>query len=174
MAFCATQSRTIEPSVTAGSAESLPSRHAKWLNEDVAYIIDETERAAFLRLRNDEERDEFVEQFWLRRDPTPNTKTNEFREEHYHRISYANEHFASMRPGWQTDRGYIFIVYGPPDEIESHPRKNDGIHSGGPSPQFTSEVWLYRHIDGIGENATVTFIDRTDSGNWRVSPGTGK
>ena len=172
--FGANQSKSIEPSATARAAEILPSRYAKWLNEDVIYIIDDAERTVFLRLRNNEERDKFVEQFWSRRDPTPNTKTNEFRDEHYRRIGYANEHFASARPGWQTDRGHIFIVYGPPDEIESRPRKRGEVHSSGPSPQFTAEVWRYRHIDGIGENATVTFIDRTDSGNWRVSPGTGK
>ena len=154
-------------------AQILPSPYAKWLNEDVVYVIDNEEYTAFLKLTTDEERDKFIEQFWLRRDPTPDTQRNEFKEEHYRRISYANEHFASARRGWQTDRGHVYIVYGPPDEIESHRRKRDGVHSSGPPPRFASEVWLYRHIDGVGEHVKVTFIDRTGAGDWCLAPGPG-
>ena len=85
------------------------------------YIITDEERQAFKRLTTDEEREQFIEQFWLRRDPTPDTAENEFKEEHYRRIAYANEHYASGIPGWKTDRGRIYITFGPPDEIESHP-----------------------------------------------------
>ena len=101
--------------------KELETPYRKWLNEDVAYIITDEERTAFKRLQTDEEREQFIEQFWLRRDPTPDTVENEFKEEHYRRIAYANEHFASGIPGWKTDRGRIYITYGPPDEIESHP-----------------------------------------------------
>jgi GWxTD domain-containing protein len=139
------------------------SRYSKWLNEDVAYIINDTERAAFLRLKTDEERDKFVEQFWLRRDPTPGTSRNKFKEEHYRRIAYANAHFASAIPGWKTDRGHMYIVYGPPDEMEDHPLGN-----GKP---YAIEVWLYHHIDGIGDNLTVTFIRSTGDNDFRLAPG---
>ena len=101
--------------------KELETPYKKWLNEDVVYIITDEERAAFKRLQTDEEREQFIEQFWLRRDPTPDTVENEFKEEHYRRIAYANEHYASGIPGWKTDRGRIYIMYGPPDEIESHP-----------------------------------------------------
>src|SRR2546428_10857619 len=101
--------------------QEVSSSYKKWLNEDVAYIITDEERAAFKQLSNDEERDNFIEAFWQRRDPTPDTVENEFKEEHYRRIAYANEHFAAGIPGWKSDRGRIYIVYGPADEIESHP-----------------------------------------------------
>jgi GWxTD domain-containing protein len=101
--------------------EELKSTYSKWPVQDVAYIITDEERSAFNGLNNDEEREQFIEEFWRRRDPTPETAENEFKEEHYRRIAYANEHFASGIPGWKTDRGRIYITFGPPDEIESHP-----------------------------------------------------
>ena len=101
--------------------KELESPYKKWLQEDVAYIITDEERTAFKRLNTDEEKEQFIEQFWLRRDPTPDTVENEFKEEHYRRIAYSNDHYASGIPGWKTDRGRIYIMYGPPDEIESHP-----------------------------------------------------
>src|SRR6201985_3465389 len=101
--------------------KELEPAYKTWLNEDVAYIITDEERQAFFALSNDEERDQFIEQFWLRRDPTPDTVENEYKEEHYRRIAYANEHFAAGIPGWKTDRGRMYITFGPPDEIESHP-----------------------------------------------------
>src|SRR5579864_5897835 len=101
--------------------KELETPYKKWLNEEVVYIITDEERKAFGRLQTDEERQQFIEQFWLRRDPTPDTEENEYREEHYRRIAYANEHYASGIPGWKADRGRIYIMYGPPDEIESHP-----------------------------------------------------
>src|SRR6266446_7039709 len=101
--------------------KELETPYKKWLNEDVTYIITDEEKTAWKRLSTDEEREQFIEQFWLRRDPTPDTLENEFKEEHYRRIAYANEHYASGIPGWKADRGRIYITYGPPDEIESHP-----------------------------------------------------
>ncbi|MFN7998693.1 MAG: GWxTD domain-containing protein [Bryobacteraceae bacterium] len=149
-------------------AQAGSSQWARWLNQEVVYIIADEERAAFEGLRTDEERAKFIEQFWLRRDPTPGTPQNEFKEEHYRRIGYAAQHFrtASGRPGGQTDRGHMYIVYGPPDEIESHP-------AGGKSP-YASEVWLYRHVEGIGDTVFITFIDRTGRGDYRLAPGNGQ
>jgi GWxTD domain-containing protein len=95
--------------------------YKKWLDEDVRYIITDEEKTAFKQLSNDEERDNFIEAFWARRDPTPDTVENEYKEEHYARIAYANEHFAAGIPGWKSDRGRIYIMYGKPDEIDSHP-----------------------------------------------------
>jgi GWxTD domain-containing protein len=134
------------------------SAFQKWLNEDVAYIITLDERRVFLALRTDEERDQFIERFWARRDPTPDTAENEFKEEHYRRIAYANEHFASSVPGWRTDRGRIYIVYGPPDEIDDH--------RGASLPR---QAWLYRHIEGLGVGVVVEFTDRGRTGDFRMT-----
>jgi GWxTD domain-containing protein len=141
------------------------SPYVRWLNQDVVYIIDDAERAAFQRLTTDEERDKFIEQFWLRRDPTPGAAENEFKKEHYRRIAYANERFRtpSGMPGWRTDRGYMYIVYGPPDEIESHPKGTQTSHG--------FEIWTYRHLEGIGNNVSITFIDRTGRGDYHLAPG---
>src|SRR6266849_10293643 len=128
--------------------KELETPYKKWLNEDVTYIITDEERTAWKRLSTDEEREQFIEQFWLRRDPTPDTLENEFKEEHYRRIAYANEHFASGKQGWRTDRGHMYIVFGPPDEIESHPK-------GGAQTPHAFEVWMYRHVEGIGDRLFV-------------------
>ncbi len=148
-------------STTPQASPPLATPYNKWLTEDVAYIITDQERAAFKSLTTDEERERFIEQFWLRRDPTPGTVENEFKEEHYRRIAYANEHFASSVPGWKTDRGRIYIIYGPPDEIESHP-------AGGAST-YASQQWRYRLISGVGTNVVVEFVDRTGKGEYRMT-----
>ncbi len=141
------------------------SPYAQWLSRDVVYIIADEERAAFLRLKTDAERDKFIEQFWLRRDPTPGTPKNEFKDEHYRRIASANQRFrtASGTPGWQTDRGHMYIVYGPPDEIEDHP-------AGAQSP-YANEIWMYHHVEGLGDRLFFTFVDRTGRGDYRLAPG---
>jgi len=145
----------------------------KWLNEDVVYIITDEEKQAFKRLRTDEERQQFVEQFWLRRDPTPDTEENEFKEEHYRRIAYANDHYASGIPGWKTDRGRIYIAYGPPDEIDSHPSggsyERPYEEGGGETSTYPFEDWRYRYIDGIGTNINIEFVDTTMSGEYHIS-----
>jgi GWxTD domain-containing protein len=131
----------------------------------VVYIIADEERAAFQRLTTDAEREKFIEQFWLRRDPKPGTVENEFKKEHFRRIAYANDRFRtrSGRPGWQTDRGHMYIVYGPPDELEAHP-------SGAANrPPF--EIWKYWHVERIGDNLFITFVDRTGSGDYSLAPG---
>jgi GWxTD domain-containing protein len=146
-----------------------PSPYIRWLNEDVVYLVADEERAAFQKLPTDEERQKFIEQFWLRRDPTPGTARNEFQEEHYRRIAYATQRFrtASGTAGWRTDRGRMYMVYGPPDEIESHP-------SGGTQIQYPFEMWKYRHLEGIGNNLYFTFIDRRRTGDHRLAPGSAR
>lgn len=146
--------------------------YTRWLNEDVVYIITPQERVAFERLQTNAERDHFIEQFWLRRDPTPGTPENEFKEEHYRRIAYANQHFKESVAGWKTDRGRIYIIYGPPDEIENHlaglyerPAK-DG---GGKVSTHPFQQWRYRHIDGIGNNVIMEFVDRQGSGDFHMT-----
>jgi GWxTD domain-containing protein len=140
-------------------------RYAKWLDEEVVYIIAPEERSAFQKLSTDKERDEFIEQFWRRRDPAPGTGRNKFQEEHYRRIAYANERFPTMsgKTGWRTDRGRIYIVDGPPDEIDSHPNGRAEI-------AYPFESWRYRYLEGYGANATFTFFDRGRNGDYRLQP----
>jgi GWxTD domain-containing protein len=145
----------------------------KWLDEDVAYIITNEERAAYKALKTDEEREQFIEQFWLRRDPSPDTVENEFKEEHYARIAYANERFASGIPGWKTDRGRIYILYGKPAEIESH--ASGGSYErpiqegGGTTSTYPFEIWRYRYIEGIGNEVILEFVDPTMSGEYHLT-----
>src|SRR5882724_9421266 len=144
----------------------------KWMSEDVVYIITDEERTAFKRLKTDEERQQFVEQFWLRRAPTPDTEENEYKEEHYRRIAYSNDHFASGIPGWKTDRGMIYIKFGPADETESH---NGGTEQraqeegGGQTSTYPYEKWRYRYLDGIGTNVEMEFVDTTMTGEFRLT-----
>lgn len=151
----------------------LETPYKKWLNQDVVYIITDEERKAFGQLTADAERDQFIEQFWLRRDPTPDTEENEYREEHYRRIAYATENFASRVPGWKTDRGMIYIKYGPPDERESHPKggayQRPIEEGGGQTTTFPFEKWRYRYIQGIGNNVTMEFVDTTFTGEYRMT-----
>src|SRR5882757_3529725 len=153
--------------------KELETPYRKWMNEDVAYIISDEERAAFKRLQTDEEREQFIEQFWLRRDPTPDTIENEFKEEHYRRIAYTNEQFASGIPGWKTDRGRIYITYGPPDEKETHPSggsyERPPEEGGGSTSTFPFEQWRYRYIEGIGSDIIIEFVDPTMSGEYRMT-----
>jgi len=147
--------------------------YQKWLNEDVVYIITPEERDAFKQLSNDEERDNFIEAFWQRRDPTPDTEENEFKEEHYRRIAYANEHFAAGVPGWRTDRGRMYIVFGPPDEIESHPSggsyERPMEEGGGETSTFPFEDWRWRYIEGIGQEVIVEFVDPCMCGEYHMT-----
>lgn len=151
----------------------LSKTYKKWLDEDVRWIITDEERQAFKRLSNDEERDQFIEQFWLRRDPTPDTVENEFKEEHYRRIAYANEHFASGIPGWRTDRGRMYIMYGPPDEIDAHP--SGGTYNrpmeegGGETTTYPFEDWRYRYIEGIGQEIMIEFVDQCGCNDYHMT-----
>jgi GWxTD domain-containing protein len=141
--------------------------YTKWLQEDVVYIIDDRERATFLSLGMDE-RDHFVEQFWERRNPTPGSAENAFKAEHYRRIAFANSHWAwRSTPGWKTDRGRIYIVYGPPDEIESHP---SGRPEAGPSQvNYPFEEWMYYHIKDVGDKVIIRYEDTAKTGEFRMT-----
>ncbi len=151
----------------------LSKTYKKWLDEDVRWIITDEERSAFKQLSNDEERDQFIEAFWQRRDPTPDTVENEFKEEHYRRIAYANEHFAAGIPGWKSDRGRIYIQYGPPDEIESHP--SGGTYErpidegGGSTSTFPFEDWRYRYLEDIGQEVIIEFVDTCMCGDYHMT-----
>jgi GWxTD domain-containing protein len=153
--------------------KELESAYNKWLNEDVAYIITDEERKAFKSLKNDEEREQFIEQFWMRRNPDPDSMTNDYKEEHYRRIAYANEHFASGIPGWKTDRGRIYIMYGPPDEIEAHPSgghyERPTEEGGGSTSTYPFEIWRYRYIEGVAQNVELEFVDPTMSGEYHLT-----
>jgi GWxTD domain-containing protein len=145
----------------------------KWLEEDVAYIITDEERRAFKALKTDDEREQFIDQFWLRRDPDQDTPENEYRDEYYERIQYANEHFASGIPGWKTDRGRIYIAFGKPHQIESHPAggpyERPAWEGGGSTTTFPFEIWWYRYIEGIGSDIEIEFVDPTGSGEYRIA-----
>jgi len=153
--------------------KELETPYKKWLNEEVDYIITDEERKAFSRLQTDDEREQFIEQFWMRRDPTPDTEENEYREEHYRRIAWANEQFASGIPGWKTDRGRIYIKFGPPDERDEHP--SGGTYDrpieegGGTTSTFPFEKWRYRYIEGIGNDVNIEFVDTTMTGEFHMS-----
>ena len=153
--------------------QELGDSYKKWLNEDVRWIITDEERAAFKQLSNDEERDAFIENFWLRRDPTPDTPENEYKEEHYRRIAYADEHFASGVPGWKTDRGRIYIMYGPPDSIDAHPSGgsyNRPMEEGGGSTStYPFETWRYRYLEGIGQEIEIEFVDTCMCGEYHMT-----
>src|SRR3974377_2558560 len=153
--------------------KELDTPYKTWLNEDVIYIISPEERQAFLQLETNEEREQFIEAFWLRRSTNPDLPDNDFKEEHYRRIAYANEHFASGVPGWKTDRGRIDISWGKPDEIESHP--TGGTYDrpmeegGGSTTTYAWERWRYRYLEGIQENVELEFVDPSGSGEYHLT-----
>src|SRR6202171_1414385 len=153
--------------------KELDSAYRQWLTEDVTYIISPDERNAFLPLDTNEEREQFIEQFWLRRSSNPDLPENDFKEEHYRRIAYANEHYASGIPGWKTDRGRMYIMWGPADEVESHP--TGGTYDrpmeegGGSTTTYPWETWRYRYMEGIGENVIWEFVDPSGSGEFRLT-----
>ncbi|MBI1747159.1 MAG: GWxTD domain-containing protein [Acidobacteria bacterium] len=145
----------------------------KWLNEEITYIITPDEKDVFKKLTTNDEKERFIENFWMRRAPSQGTSENEFKEEHYRRITYANERFASGIPGWKTDRGRIYITFGKPDEIESHPSggsyQRKFYEGGGSTSTFPFEVWRYRHIDGVGDDVEIEFVDKSMSGEYRIA-----
>jgi GWxTD domain-containing protein len=154
-------------------SKEIKGSYKKWLEEDVIWIISDEERAAFKQLSNDEERDNFIEAFWQRRDPTPDTEENEYKEEHYQRIAYANEHFAAGVPGWKTDRGHIYIMYGKPDENDSHPSggsyERPMEEGGGETSTYPFEQWRYRYLEGIGQEVIIEFVDTCMCGEYHMT-----
>jgi GWxTD domain-containing protein len=153
--------------------KEMQSPYKKWLEEEVPYTITNDERAAFKKLSTDEEREQFIEAFWNRRNPNPDSPENEFKEEYYRRIAYANEHYSSGAPGWKTDRGRIYIMYGPPDEIDAHPSggayERPPEEGGGSTSTYPFEQWRYRYIENIGENVVLEFVDPTMTGEYHLT-----
>jgi GWxTD domain-containing protein len=167
------EAKAKEDAKKSRDAENTSKVLKRWLDEDVTYIVTDPERAAWKALKTDEERESFIESFLLRRDPTPDTIDNEYRDDHYERIAYANEHFASGIPGWKTDRGRFYIMYGKPDDIESHP--SGGTYDrpieegGGTTSTFPFEIWRYRYIEGIGNEVLLEFVDPSMSGEYHLT-----
>ena len=153
--------------------EEVKKIYREWPDKDVAYIITDAERSAFKRLATDEEREQFIEGFWQRRDPDPDTDENEYKEQYYERIAYANEHYASGIPGWKTDRGRIYITFGKPDSVESHPTGGSydrpSYHGGGQTTTYPFEVWFYRYLEGVGSGIEIEFVDPTGTGEYRIA-----
>ena len=154
-------------------AEEKTDYYKKWLEEDVVYIIADEEEEIFEGLQTDEEREQFIEQFWFRRDPDPRTAINETKEEHYRRVAYANEHFWGARAGWKTDRGRIYIAFGPPDDREMRPSggryDRPGYEGGGTTVAYPFERWWYRHIPGIDSDIEIEFVDKSGTGDYRIA-----
>jgi GWxTD domain-containing protein len=160
--FCSTRAQTIHWGIA----------YEKWLSEDVRWIITDQERADFKKLSGDKQRDRFIEAFWQRRNPTPGATENSFKEEHYRRIAYTNQHFAERIPGWQTDRGRFYIMYGTPDKVIRHPSSDeqpDRIEQGG----FDAEEWHWAYISGLGCNVILKFEDKCSCGEYHLSEGQG-
>ena len=151
----------------------LKRAYKDWLEHDVTYIITDEERKAFKKLETDDEREQFITEFWRRRDPDPDTDENEYREQYYERIAYANEHFTSGIPGWKTDRGRIWIMYGKPDELETHPSGGNydrpSYQGGGSTSTYPFEIWFYRYLAGVGSGIEIEFVDPTGSGEYRIA-----
>ena len=167
------EQRKVQKDKARKTLKELDSQYKQWLNEDVIYIISPEERNAFLQLDTNEEREQFIEQFWLRRSSNPDLPENDFKEEHYRRIAYANEHYASGIPGWKTDRGRLYIMWGPADEVESHP--SGGTYDrpmeegGGSTTTYPWETWRWRYLEGIGENVIIEFVDPSGSGEYHMT-----
>jgi len=153
--------------------KELSADYGDWLQNEVPDIITQEERQAFLELSTNEEREQFIESFWGRRNPDPESPINAVKEEHYRRLAYADEHFASGMPGRKTDRGRIYIIWGPPDEIESHPTGGTWdrpmSQGGGSTTTYPWELWRYRHLEGIGENVELEFVDPSGSGEYHLT-----
>ena len=153
--------------------DSVEKIYKDWVTKEVAYIITSDEKKAYNSLKTSEERENFIENFWRRRDPNPDTEENEYREQYFERLAYANEHFASGIPGWKTDRGRIYLTFGKPDEIETHPSGGNydrpSYEGGGSTTTYPFETWFYRHLDNVGEGVEIEFVDPTGTGEYRIA-----
>ena len=172
--FAQDPTRDQDPSLKSRNIKpELKKAYKEWLEKDVTYIITDEERKAFRKLASDDERERFIEEFWRRRDPDPDTDENEFKEEYYERIAYANEHFASGIPGWKSDRGRIWIMFGKPDGRETHPMGGSydrpSYEGGGSTTTYPFETWFYRYLAGVGSGIEIEFVDPTGSGEYRIA-----
>src|SRR5205807_2350548 len=158
---------------TKATREKEGPYYKRWVDNDVRWIITDEELSAFKKLSTNAERDQFIESFWQRRDPTPDTEENEYKEEHYRRIAYSNEHFAAGVPGWRTDRGRMYIMYGKPDSIDSHPMggpyQRPAEEGGGNTETYPFEIWRYRYLEGIGQEIEIEFVDTCGCGQYKMT-----
>jgi GWxTD domain-containing protein len=149
-----------------------PAKAFKVWIDDVEPIIRPDERAAWNKLQTDEEREQFIAIFWNHRDPDPDTEENEYREGYYERVEYVNEHFSSGIPGVKTDRGRIYLKYGKPDEVESHPSGGAytpaSYEGSGSTSTYPFERWWYRNLPGHSD-VEIEFVDPTGSGEYRIA-----
>jgi len=147
--------------------------YREWLNGPVSYIITSEERSTFLHLETNEERENFIENFWQRRNPDEASVDNTFKEEYYRRVAYTNEHYSSGIPGWKTDRGRLYLMWGPPDEVTSHPAGGPYTRTpeegGGETSVYPFEDWRWRYLPGIGENVEIEFVDPSGSGEYHLT-----
>src|ERR1044071_8304955 len=146
--------------------------YANWIS-DVDVILTQSERDAWKKLATDDEREKFIEDFWHSRDPDPDTEENEFKQEFFERTAYANEHFSSGKPGRLTDPGRIYIKFGKPDEVESHPAggayERPSYEGGGSTSTYPFEKWFYRYIPNVRSGVELEFVDPTGSGEYRLA-----
>lgn len=171
-----TQAQTIRPQTPEDKPRKVKAEPNKvfkeWIKE-VEPILTDAERAAYLKLKTDEEREDFIGIFWDHRDPSPDTAENEYKDEYYERVAYANEHFSSGKPGWLTDRGRIYVKWGKPDDIESHPSGGQyqrmSYEGEGSTSTYPFEKWFYRHLDGVGSGIEIEFVDPSSSGEYRLA-----
>ena len=152
--------------------QELKKAYVNWIN-DVDLILTKSERDAWAKLATDNEREKFIEEFWRSRDSDPDTEENEFKEQFFERVAYANEHFSSGKPGRMTDRGRIYIKFGKPDEIESHPAggsyERPSYEGGGSTSTYPFEKWFYRYIPNVRSGVELEFVDPTGSGEYRLA-----
>lgn len=143
--------------------DAIEQRHRDWFEKEVPWILTETEREVFVRLQSSGQRDEFIERFWKERDPTPGTPRNEYYEEYQRRLEHVNKFFSrgTSREGWQTDRGRMYLLLGPPQYTSSVP--NDMI-------THPIEVWFYAGAVELGLPPFhyLMFYQRYGSGEFRL------
>lgn len=152
----------IQMSHVISDTKDLPSPYKKWL-EEVVYIISPVEKEVFLKLDSNRERDQFIKAFWKQRDPTLNTEENEYKKEHYRRIEYANQNFGREipKPGWNTDRGRIYIILGEPDDIQTFDAKRE---------IYPTELWFYQGMEskGLPQAFQLLFFQDKGHGEYKL------
>jgi GWxTD domain-containing protein len=166
------KSAAVDPQSKPRKIKREPSNAFKVWKDEVDSIITPEELKAWNNLKTDEERERFVDEFWHLRDPDPDTDENEYREAYYERVEYANEHFSSGIKGVKTDRGRVYLKFGKPDEVESHPSggsyERELSDGGGSTSTYPFERWFYRNLPGRA-GASIEFVDPTGTGEYRIA-----
>ncbi len=154
--------------------KELATPYKKWLDEDVIYILSNDERKGFLQLQTNEEREQYIEAFWQRRNPDPDSIENTFKEEHYRRIAYANERYGAGVQGWRTDRGRMYIMWGPPTSKQENTHganyQRPLSEGGGSTKTYAFETWNYNYVEALGGgDITLEFVDTTGTNEFHLS-----